>query len=71
MSDEPANVYGGTTMDFLNHLAHAALWVIGVMFVFSLIGFFATIRWIVGLFVGAERAVQGGVRRAEDALHRK
>jgi len=32
------------TGDFLTHLAHAALRIIGVMFVFSLIGIFATIR---------------------------
>ncbi len=32
--------------DFLTHLAHAALWVIGMMFVFSLIGIFAPIRSI-------------------------
>jgi hypothetical protein len=57
--------------DFLIHLAHAALWVIGVMFVFSLIGIFATIRWIVGLIVGAGRAVEGGVERAEDLVRRK
>jgi len=57
--------------DFLTHLAHAALWVVGVMFVFSLIGIFATIRWIVGLIVGAGRAVEGGVERAEDLVRRK
>jgi hypothetical protein len=57
--------------DFLTHLAHAALWVIGVMFIFSLIGIFATIRWIVGLVTGAGRAVEGGVERAGEMLHRK
>jgi len=57
--------------DFLTHLAHAALWVIAVMFVFSLIGIFATIRWIVSLIVGAGRAVEGGVERAEDLVRRK
>jgi hypothetical protein len=57
--------------DFLTHLAHAALWVIGVMFVFALIGIFATIRWIVGLFVGAGRAVETGVERAEDFVRKK
>ena len=56
--------------EFLTHLAHAALWVIGVMFVFSLIGIFATIRWIVGLIVGAGRAVETGVERAEDLVRR-
>ena len=57
--------------DFLTHLAHAALWVVGLMFIFSLIGIFATIRWIVGLFVGAERAVGSGVQKAQDMMHRK
>ena len=57
--------------DFLTHLAHAALWVIGVMFIFSLIGIFATIRWIVGLITGAGRAVESGVERAEGMLQRK
>ena len=57
--------------DFLTHLAHAALWVVGLMFIFSLIGIFATIKWIVGLFVGAGRAVETGVHRAEDMMHRK
>lgn len=57
--------------DFLSHLAHAALWVIGAMFVFSLIGVYATIRWIVSLIVGTGRAVEGGVERAEDLVRRK
>jgi hypothetical protein len=57
--------------DFLTHLAHAALWVVGLMFIFSLIGIFATIRWIVGLIVGAGRAVESGVQRVEDSMHRK
>jgi hypothetical protein len=41
------------------------------MFIFSLIGIFATIRWIVSLVVGAGRAVEGGVERAEDLVRRK
>jgi hypothetical protein len=57
--------------EFLTHLAHAALWVIGVMFIFSLIGIYATIRWIAGLITGAGRAVEGGVERAGEMMHRK
>jgi hypothetical protein len=57
--------------DFLTYLAHAALWVIGVMFIFSLIGIFATIRWVVGIVTGAGRAVEGGVERAEDMVRRR
>ena len=57
--------------DFLNHLAHAALWVIGVMFIFSLIGIFATIRWIAGLVTGAGRAVESGVERTGEMFNRK
>jgi len=58
-------------MDFLQHLAHAALWLIGLMFIFSLVGLFATIRWIVSLVVGAGRAVEGGVQKAGDMIHRR
>ena len=57
--------------DFLTHLAHAALWVIGLMFIFSLIGIFATIRWIVGLVTGAGRAVESGVEKAGEMMHRR
>ena len=57
--------------DFLTHLAHAALWVIGLMFIFSLIGIFATIRWITGLITGAGRAVGSGVEQAEGMFRRK
>ncbi|HEV2038223.1 MAG TPA: hypothetical protein VGQ96_06410 [Candidatus Eremiobacteraceae bacterium] len=57
--------------DFFVHLAHVAAWVLGVMFVFALIGVLATIRWIINLFVGTERAVESGVQRAEDMLRRK
>ncbi len=57
--------------DFFVHLAHAAAWVLGIMFVFALIGVFATIRWIISLIVGTERAVESGVHRAEDMMRRK
>jgi hypothetical protein len=40
------------------HLAHAAAWFFLIVFAFAIIGVIATIRWIVGLVTGAERAVE-------------
>jgi hypothetical protein len=45
------------------HLAHAAAWVFLITMVFAIIGVFATIRWVIGLVTGAERAVEGEVSR--------
>jgi hypothetical protein len=50
------------------HLARDAAWFMFVIFVFALIGVYATIRWIVGLFVRAERAVESGVESVERKL---
>ena len=55
-------------MDFLTHLLHGAAWLAGVIVLFAIIGFFATIRWIARLFTSAERAVEGGVKSAGDML---
>lgn len=58
-------------MDFLTHLLHGAAWLGGIIVLFAIIGFFATIRWIARLFTSAERAVEGGVKSAGDMIHRK
>jgi hypothetical protein len=57
--------------EFFVHLAHAAAWVGGIVLLFAIIGFIATIRWIAGIFTGAERAVGSGVSKVEDTLQRK
>jgi hypothetical protein len=58
-------------MDFFTHLLHGAAWFGGIIVVFAIIGFFATIRWIARLFTSAGRAVEGGVKSAGDMIHRK
>jgi hypothetical protein len=50
----------------LVHLAEGAAWVFGVIFLFAIIGVYATIRWIVGLVTNTERAVESGVHNVED-----
>ena len=47
------------------HLAHAAGWVVLVIFAFAVIGVYAAIRWIVNLVTGAERAVENGVHSVQ------
>ena len=54
----------------LVHLAATAAWIFFIGFVFAVIGFVATIRWIVGLVTGAERAVEGGVHQVTDKFTR-
>lgn len=49
-------------------LAHTAMWVFIVIFVFAAIGVFATTRWIVGLFTKTEQAVQGGISNIQKRL---
>ncbi len=58
-------------MDILTNIAHGALWVIGVMLVFAVIGFIATIRWIIGLFWQGERAVESGVKQIGDSINKR
>jgi hypothetical protein len=50
------------------HLAEGAAWVFGIIFLFAIIGVYATVRWIIGLVTNTERAVEGGVRNVEDRL---
>lgn len=54
----------------LLHLVHIAAWVFLVIFVLAFIGLVAIIRWIVGLFRRGEQAVETGVQRVGDTLHR-
>ncbi len=51
------------------HLARDAAWFLLIVFVFAAIGVIATIRWIIGLVMGAERAVESGVESVEHAIH--
>ncbi len=50
------------------HMAEAAAWVFVVIFVFAIIGVWATIRWIINLVTAGERAVESGVRNVEDSF---
>ncbi|MDE2483548.1 MAG: hypothetical protein KGN02_15335 [bacterium] len=52
----------------LVHLAATAAWVFFITFVFALIGVYATIRWIVGLFKRGEEAVVSEVHSIEERL---
>ncbi len=56
---------------FVIHLLHVAAWTFVIIFVLAIIGLIAIIRWIIGLFMRGERAVEGGVRSAEGYLQRK
>lgn len=58
-------------MDLLEKFAHAAEWFVGLTMLFALIGLYATIRFIVGLFVKGEQEVAAGVEGVERALTRK
>ncbi|HXW51066.1 MAG TPA: hypothetical protein VEJ41_03665 [Candidatus Acidoferrales bacterium] len=58
-------------MDWLVHLMHAAAWTGVVILVFAIIGFIATIRWILGLFGRGEQAVEGAARQVGDAIERR
>jgi hypothetical protein len=53
---------------FLAHLAETAAWLFVIIFVFAAIGVVATIRWIIGLVTGAERAVESEVRNVSDKI---
>ncbi len=52
----------------LVHLAATAAWVFGIIFLFALIGVYATARWIVNLFTRTEQAVAGGVHEIQKKL---
>jgi UPF0716 family protein affecting phage T7 exclusion len=48
------------------HMAEAAAWVFVVIFVFAIIGVWATIRWIILMVTAGERAVERGVHGVEN-----
>ncbi|HTC29898.1 MAG TPA: hypothetical protein VK702_04175 [Candidatus Acidoferrum sp.] len=48
------------------HMAEAAAWVFVVIFVFAIIGVWATIRWIINMVTAGERAVESGVHGVQD-----
>lgn len=52
------------------HLAETAAWVFFIIFVFAIIGVWATIRWIVNMVTAGERAVESGVHNVEDKFTR-
>ena len=52
----------------LVHLAATAAWFFVIVFVFAAIGVYATIRWIVGLITGAERAVETEAHAVADKI---
>jgi hypothetical protein len=52
----------------LAHLAATAAWFFVIVFIFALIGVYATCRWIIGLFTRAETAVESGVADVERKL---
>jgi len=54
----------------LIHLAETAAWVFFIIFVFAIIGVWATIRWIVNMVTAGERAVETGVQNVEGSFHR-
>ena len=56
---------------FVQNLLHAAAWTFAFIFLFALIGVIATIRWITGLFMRGERAVESGVQSVEHLVSRK
>ena len=58
-------------MDWVVNLAHSFAWVLFIIFLFAVIGFIATIRWIVSIVTGAERAVVSGVENVERSVERK
>ena len=58
-------------MDWLTNFAHAAEWVIGLTLLFAAIGVFATIRWIIGLFMKGEQEVEAGIQGAERMIKGK
>jgi len=52
----------------LVRLAETAAWFFVILFVFALIGVYATIHWIVDLFHRGEQAVETGVESIQRKL---
>ncbi|MBV8637190.1 MAG: hypothetical protein JO322_03835 [Candidatus Eremiobacteraeota bacterium] len=54
----------------LIRLAETAAWLFVIIFIFAIVGVVATIRWIINLVTGTERAVETGVHNVEDHFTR-
>jgi len=52
------------------HIAETAAWVFFILFLFAVIGVYATIRWIMNLVNAGERAVESGVQNVESSFTR-
>ncbi len=52
----------------LVHLAESAAWFFVIWFILGIIGIVAIVRWIVGLLMKGERAVETGVQEIERKL---
>jgi hypothetical protein len=52
----------------LVHIAATAAWIFVIVFIFALIGVYATIAWIVGLLRRGATAVESGVETIERKL---
>ena len=52
----------------LIHIVETAAWFFVIVFAFAAIGVYATIHWIVSLFVRGEHAVETGVEDVERKL---
>ncbi|HTZ54308.1 MAG TPA: hypothetical protein VMB20_04545 [Candidatus Acidoferrum sp.] len=50
------------------HMAEAAAWVFVIIFVFAIIGVWATVRWIINMVTAGERAVESGVQNVEKSF---
>jgi NADH:ubiquinone oxidoreductase subunit 2 (subunit N) len=50
------------------HLAETAAWLFVIMIIFAIIGFIATIRWIINMVTSGERAVESGVQNVENKI---
>lgn len=49
-------------------LAETAAWFLVIVFIFAIVGVYATIHWIVGLVRRGEQAVEEGVQGVERRL---
>jgi hypothetical protein len=50
------------------HMAEAAAWVFVIIFVFAIIGVWATVRWIINMVTAGGHAVESGVQNVENSL---
>ena len=50
------------------HIAETAAWFLVIVFIFAVIGVYATIHWIVNLMRRGEQAVETGVQSIERKL---